>query len=142
MDILRRLIDYLKEAKEEIQETEDDFLKQLKNRDFKFQQDGACEFFFEFIEWSILSGLCLFNNEVMFAENVLPIEQSTVKILQESLLIILRIKILCFINLASHWACKCIEFLIDEIGDENLISKRPKKFLTDDAFLWSPYSLG
>lgn len=36
----------------------------------------------DFIEWSILSGLCLLNNEAMFAENVLPIERSTVERLQ------------------------------------------------------------
>lgn len=47
----------------------------------------------DFVEWSILSGLCLLNNEAMFAENVLPIERSTVERLQESLLIILRMKI-------------------------------------------------
>ena len=36
----------------------------------------------DFIEWSILSGLCLLNNEAMFAENVLPIERNTVERLQ------------------------------------------------------------
>jgi len=47
----------------------------------------------DFIEWSLLSGLSLLNNEAMFAQNVLPIERSTVERLQESLLIILRMKI-------------------------------------------------
>ena len=36
----------------------------------------------DFIEWSLLSGLCLLNNEAMFAQNVLPIERSTVERLQ------------------------------------------------------------
>lgn len=36
----------------------------------------------DFVEWSILSGLCLLNNEAMFAENILPIERSTVERLQ------------------------------------------------------------
>ena len=36
----------------------------------------------DFVEWSILSGLCLLNNEAMFGENVLPIERSTVERLQ------------------------------------------------------------
>ena len=43
MAILRRLIDHLKEEKENIEETDDEFLRSLQNKEFKFQQDGACE---------------------------------------------------------------------------------------------------
>ena len=39
----------------------------------------------DFVEWSILSGLCLMNNEAMFSENVLPIERNTIERLQVKL---------------------------------------------------------
>ena len=46
MQILRRLVDHLEDAKEDIENADenDEFLQKLKNKEFKFQQDGACEF--------------------------------------------------------------------------------------------------
>jgi len=48
----------------------------------------------DFIEWSILSGLCLFNNNILQTIAAPEIEQNTVNRLSESLLTILRLKLM------------------------------------------------
>jgi len=48
----------------------------------------------DFIEWSILSGLCLLNNNILQTIAAPEIEQNTVNRLSESLLTILRLKLM------------------------------------------------
>jgi len=57
----------------------------------------------DFIEWSILSGLCLLNNNILQTIAAPEIEQNTVNRLSESLLTILRLKLMKEKNALQIW---------------------------------------